>query len=255
MLRPTAVTEGTPLENPSRVASLASHLGVAGVLALALGVIAIHLRAVSPFLGFRIFLLGGLCGLLALLVGALGLWRTRASTGREGRGRALRGALLGAAVLGLIVASAGSARGLPRINDITTNPDDPPLFVHAGSLPGNEGHDLAYPGASFAEQQRAGYPDLAPIVLPVAPPEAFERARRAAEALGWQVTHADAAAGLLEATETSRIFRFVDDIVVRLRADGAGSVVDVRSKSRVGQGDMGANANRIRAFRSRITAS
>jgi uncharacterized protein (DUF1499 family) len=241
------------LENPSRVATLASHLGVAGVLALAVGVLAIQIRAVSPFVGFRLFLLGGLCGLLALLFGAVGLWRTRAAAGREGRGRALRGALLGAAILALIAASAGSARGLPRINDITTNLDDPPVFVHAGQLPGNEGRDLSYPAEAFAEQQRAGYPDLAPIVLGLGLPEAFERAKSAAEALGWKITHADPAAGVLEATETSRIFRFVDDICVRLRADGAGTIVDVRSKSRVGQGDMGANAKRIRAFRSRLT--
>jgi uncharacterized protein (DUF1499 family) len=242
------------LERPSRVATLASHLGLAGALAIALGVLGIQLGAASPFTGFRFFLLGGLCGLLAVLLGAVGLWRTRAAAGREGRGRALRGALLGAAILALIAASAGSARGLPRINDITTDPDDPPAFVHAGSLPGNQGRDLAYPGERFAEQQRAGYPDLAPIVLPMSVPEALARARSAAEALGWTITYEDPVAGWLEATETSRIFRFVDDICVRLRADGASTVVDVRSKSRVGQGDMGANARRIRAFRDRLTA-
>jgi len=242
------------LEIPSRVATLASHLGVAGLLAIGLGPLAIQAGVVSPFVGFRVFLLGGLCGLIALVLGSIGLWRTRAAAGREGRGRAMRGALLGVAILGLVAGAAGSARGLPRINDITTNPDDPPVFVHAGQLPGNDGRDLAYPGASFAEQQRAAYPDLAPIRLEMGLRDAFERAVHAAEALGWEVSYSDPPGGVLEATETSRIFRFVDDISVRLRADGAATLVDVRSKSRVGQGDLGANAKRIRAFRDRITA-
>ena len=57
----------------------------------------------------------------------------------------------------------------------------------------------------------------------------------------------------LEATETSELFRFKDDFVVRIRPfqDG-GSRIDVRSKSRDGKGDMGVNAKRIQAFFSRL---
>lgn len=242
------------MESPSRVATLASHLGVAGLLAILLGPLVIQAGLLSAFTGFRLFLVGGLCGLLALLLGLIGLWRTRAAAGREGRGRALRGALLGAAALAVIVLAAGSAGDLPRINDITTNPDDPPLFTHAAQLAGNEGRDLAYPGASFADQQRAGYPDLASLRLAAAPPDVFPRALAAAQALGWEITYQDADAGVFEATQTSRIFRFVDDICVRLRPDGDVTVVDVRSKSRVGRGDMGANAKRIRDFQTQLAA-
>jgi uncharacterized protein (DUF1499 family) len=240
------------VEIPSRFASFASHLGIAGVLAVVIGPLAIQLGAVSPFLGFRLFLFGGLCGLLALVLGLIGLWRTRATTGREGRGRALRGALLGAAILALIALAGSSGRSVPAINDITTNPDDPPAFAHAGQLPGNEGRDLSYP-PDFAARQRAGYPQLASIRLAANPSDAFQQCVRAAESLGWQITSSDPESGTLEATETSRIFRFVDDISVRVRPDGAGSLVDVRSKSRVGRGDMGANAKRIEAFGRKLT--
>jgi uncharacterized protein (DUF1499 family) len=65
---------------------------------------------------------------------------------------------------------------------------------------------------------------------------------------GWIVTNADLDSGRIEATATSRIFHFVDDVVIRVRPDGAGSRVDLRSRSRVGQSDLGANAERIRAF-------
>jgi uncharacterized protein (DUF1499 family) len=241
------------LEIPSRVATLASHLGVAGVLALVVGPLAIQLGALSPYVGFAIFAFGGLlCGLLALVLGMIGLWRTRATTGREGRGRALRGALLGAAIVALIAVAGSSGRSVPAINDITTNPDDPPAFTHAGQLPGNEGRDLSYP-SDFAAKQRAGYPNLAPIRLAASLPDAFQQCVRAAESLGWQITSSNPESGTLEATDTSRIFRFVDDISVRLRADGpSATVVDVRSKSRVGRGDVGANARRIEAFRKKL---
>ena len=56
------------------------------------------------------------------------------------------------------------------------------------------------------------------------------------------------AEGRMEATDTTRWFGFKDDVVVRVRPEGAGSRVDVRSVSRVGRGDVGANAARIRAF-------
>jgi uncharacterized protein (DUF1499 family) len=115
---------------------------------------------------------------------------------------------------------------------------------------------MAYP-ADFAAQQRAAYPDLAPISLKAPPGEALERARRAAESLGWEVAEVrppqnEDGEGRIEAHEVSGVFRFVDDVVVRVRPAPGGSRVDVRSKSRVGRGDMGANAGRIRAFRAAL---
>jgi uncharacterized protein (DUF1499 family) len=250
-----AQPEENAMETPSRIATIASHLGVAGLVLLGLGPLAIHLGAASPIQGFIVFGLGGLCGVLAFLLGLVGLWRTRPAASREGRGRALRGAVLGALALAVVLSGAGSGRGVPRINDITTNPDDPPGFANAGTLPGNEGRDLSYPGASFAAQQRSAYPDLAPIRLELSLRDSFDRAVRAAKALGWEVTYTNPAEGTLEATQTSRIFRFVDDVSVRMRLEGENAtVVDVRSKSRVGQGDMGVNAARIRAFRDKLTA-
>jgi uncharacterized protein (DUF1499 family) len=51
----------------------------------------------------------------------------------------------------------------------------------------------------------------------------------------------------VEATDTTFWFGFKDDVVVRVRAaeNGGGSIVDVRSVSRVGQSDLGLNAKRI----------
>ena len=117
----------------------------------------------------------------------------------------------------------------------------------------NRERSLAYPGEATASAQRAAYPDLTPIRVAAPPPEAFARALAAAEAEGWEITYREPGSGSFEALERSRIFHFVDDVVVRVRPAAGGSVIDVRSKSRDGRGDLGINAARIRAFRDAIT--
>ncbi len=243
------------METPSRVATLAAALGLAAAVAFILGPAAIQIGAVSPFVGFRIFGLGLLLGVLALVFGAAGLWRTRAAAGRHGRRRAVVGMGLGLTIVTIVVLAAGSAGNVPIINDVTTDPKDPPVFTAAQQIEANHDRDLGYPGDDVARQQRAGYPDLAPIHLNDPPDSAFARAERAAAALNWEITVRDPTTGVFEAVEVTRIFRFVDDIVVRVRMspDGNASVVDVRSKSRDGRGDIGANAARIRAFRDALS--
>ena len=119
----------------------------------------------------------------------------------------------------------------------------------AGAQPANRGRDLAYPGESFAAQQRRGYPDLATLDRVATPQETFADALAAADRLGWVIVAGDPARLRFEAYEETSFFHFVDDVVVRVRPDSSGgSLVDVRSKSRDGQGDIGANAARIRAF-------
>ena len=70
----------------------------------------------------------------------------------------------------------------------------------------------------------------------------------AAEELGWEVVARDGDALAFYARDETGLFRFVDDVVVRVRPDGAGAKIDVRSKSRDGRGDMGTNAKRIRSL-------
>jgi len=240
------------MDPKARSASISKWLGLAAVIALGIGPLLARSGLATPFVSFRIFGLGLLLGLLALLVGFVGLVQTRPSTGRGGRSDAFSGMVLGVIPVVVVAIAVGSSGGGPMINDITTNPEDPPVFENAPSLEPNRERDMSYPGASFAEQQRAGYPDLVPIRI-AAPAEAvFERCLATAEELGWDVTVSDATSRTFEARDVTNVFRFVDDIAVRIRAGGDASVVDIRSKSRDGKGDMGANAARIRAFRDAI---
>jgi uncharacterized protein (DUF1499 family) len=234
------------------MARLSFPIGVGGVALLLAGPLAALAGLLTPLWGFRLFLLGGLLGLAALLVAAVHLFRTRPASGRDGRGGAWSGGAIGLAILLALAAAGAPGLWLPPINDITTDPSDPPVFVAALDVEANRGRDMRYPGEVFATRQRAAYPDLAPIELPHPPDQALFHTVSAINQLGWHVTRLDIGAREAEATDTSRIFRFVDDVVVRARPSESGSIVDARSKSRDGTGDLGANATRIRALRETL---
>jgi uncharacterized protein (DUF1499 family) len=136
----------------------------------------------------------------------------------------------------------------PLINDITTTPDDPPSFRRATLLPENRGRDMTYPNVNISRQRKA-YPDLKPVVRADPPETAYDAVLAAARRMPrWNVIAADATARVIEAVTTTGLMRFKDDVVIEVRPKGAGSAVHMRSKSRSGKGDFGANAKRIRAF-------
>ena len=160
------------------------------------------------------------------------------------------GAMAAAAPLMLFLQAVGA----PRINDISTDTADPPPLVTTLQMRSEAVTPPAYPGKVVADQQHQAYPDVASIVLSVAPDEAFRKVDAVVTAMGWDVVARAPAEGRIEAIDTSLWFGFHDDIVVRIRPAGAGSRIDIRSKSRVGRSDLGANAHRIRTFTSKLTA-
>jgi len=222
-------------------------LGILAVVAIVVGPALAHYAVVPPLAGFAMFALGGILAILVALVSLVQLVR--------GRGLTLGGAL--ALVAGVFFfALMGRGRGAPRINDFTTDLDDPPTYVAAGNVPANAGRDMAYP-RDFAAEQRQCCADLHPARVAAPPAQAYERALAVAKAMPhWEVTRADPSSGTIEVVATSELFRFRDDVVLRVRPtpDG-GSKVDVRSKSRDGKGDLGANAARIRDVVGRIEAA
>lgn len=237
----------------STLATIAYGLAVLALVAVVGGPLAIHAGVASPFVGFRIFGLALVACVPILLLSLSAYLLARRAGADAGRAVALRAAWLSGLLVVGFLALALPARQVPPINDITTDPTDPPAFQEAVRAPENAGSDLSYPPDFFAQQQPA-YPDLGPIAVAMPPAEAYAAAQKAAATLGFEVVRSDPAGLSFEATQTSKIFRFVDDVVVRIRPEGEGSRVDVRSRSRVGKSDVGANAARIRAFGKALTA-
>lgn len=135
----------------------------------------------------------------------------------------------------------------PRIHDITTDTADPPVFAMAASQRGDGANPLTIKPEVIAQQQ-AAYADLAPVQSSLNPAAAFERALQIAQEMEWAIYHQNETAGVIEAVATTGIMLFKDDVVIRIRPDAGGSVIDLRSVSRVGESDLGANAARIRSF-------
>ncbi|MEX2496224.1 MAG: DUF1499 domain-containing protein [Woeseia sp.] len=168
---------------------------------------------------------------------------------REGKAATL----LAAFVIGLAAAwlpwqSYRTVRSLPYIHDITTDTRHPPEFVDIAPLRATAPNPVKYPGEETAEQQREAYPHLRPLELDLPPAKAFDRALDTATRQGWEIVAAVPEEGRIEATATTFWFGFKDDVVIRVTPAGDGSRIDVRSKSRVGRSDVGANAARIRDF-------
>jgi uncharacterized protein (DUF1499 family) len=145
------------------------------------------------------------------------------------------------------------AKAVPPIHDISTDLGDPPAFVALMPVRTQAPNGAAYGGPDIAAQQQKAYPDIVPKTISAPPREAMQRALDAARSLGWEVVASDSTAGRIEATDTTRWFGFKDDVVIRIRPEGTGSRVDVRSVSRVGRSDVGANAARIREYLAKLT--
>lgn len=222
------------------VSRLAFYFGMAAVVGFAGGPLLAHFGITSPMVGFALFALGGLLGIAALIAGVA------ATVHGDGYGIGL---VAGTLVTVAFVMVAASGRRYPPINDITTDTVSPPQFMRAPSLAGNGGRDMTYVRAAFAPQQQAAYPDLTPLAINAAPDEVFKRVEAAARRMpDWEITRDDAAGRAIEGVATSRVFRFKDDFVIEVRPQDNASTVQMRSRSRDGKGDVGANAARIRAF-------
>jgi len=156
--------------------------------------------------------------------------------------------LLAVGTAAVPLAMQRTGRSVPAIHDITTDTERPPEFVALRAIRDRAPNGVVYGGASVATEQKRAYPDLTSVRLSMPPDRAFALVEATAKSLGWDVASAAPAEGRLEATDTTRWFGFKDDVVVRVVPAAEGSLVDIRSVSRVGRSDLGANARRVRAF-------
>jgi uncharacterized protein (DUF1499 family) len=195
--------------------------------------------------------------LAAVILSVVGIVATQRQQRSRGLGRGIAGLGVALVVLMFPVVVAVNGRGTAPIHDVTTDTVNPPEFVAVLPIRAQTGalNPVEYGGPRVAALQQRSFPDIKPLRLDAEPTAAFDRALAAVRAMNWELVAADPAAGRIEATDTTTLFGFKDDVVVRVRPDGMGSRIDVRSLSRVGGGDLGTNAKRVRAYLQRLAAT
>ena len=203
--------------------------------------------------GFSLLRWAAYGGIAAALVAAVAVVRARPGGPRRGFVAAFAALVIGLLVIGIPWQQQRLARSVPPIHDITTDVNNPPQFVAVAPLRADAPNPIEYEGAEIARQQQQAYPDLRPVLLDMPLDRAFQRALDVAEDQGWEIVEANPSQGRIEATDRTFWFGFYDDVVIRLTPVEGRTVLDVRSKSRVGRGDVGANARRIREYLADVT--
>jgi len=231
-----------PSRGSSRLLTALTYLALTLLLALPLAVLMV--RAGLWQEGLLLYAVSCLAAaiVLLLLMVLLALPKYRQRSRQIGLGVLL--VLPGTLLFLSVLATQGD---YPAIHDITTDLNDPPVFTHAPDLRGPDSNSLAVKPDTLGVQREA-YPDLASLRSERTVSNAYRHALEVAAGLGWDIVWQSPESGYIEAVETTAIMAFKDDIAIRIRSTAEGSVIDLRSVSRVGVGDIGAHAQRIRAF-------
>lgn len=244
-------------EDPvSRAAVWSRRLGWFSLAVLGVAVLAFRgaepsEQGLAPILGAYVFVGASL---LLAIIAFVRIWQA----GHRGIAMAAQAFLLSLVLLAPAAYGVFKLATLPRLNDVSTDVDDPPAFSRSRVvLDARKGRIPPDVPAERRRAQRQAYPKAVPIVLELPAEIAFEIARKAAVNRGWQVLEAmrpggRTGAGRIEAVARTRILRFSDDITIRVRPRADGSRIDIRSASRLGSHDLGANAARIAAFAEEV---
>jgi len=241
--------ESATIVKGSKACMWAIRLAGAGVIIMILSVIGAR-AGLSPFTAMGGTGLAGLLFIIGSITAVVGLIRSSGTAGGRSAPLTWLSVLLGIAT----VANLGmnmSGGGAP-IHDISTDLNNPPEFVAVAELRSPQENPVEYTGGDTAELQRAAYPDIETIVLLDPISLVYQESLTVAKDMGWEIVAEDETNHRIEATATTPFVGFKDDVVIRIRAEGDETLVDVRSKSRIGRGDMGVNAKRVRAFRDQL---
>jgi len=236
-------------EPPSRLAIWARRIAVFSLAVAALAIIIerADLLDIEPVLvTFGAALVLAMLAILLAFASFVALW----INGGPGFAQAITAVLIGTALLGYPGYLGYKGYGLPAIKDITTDPIDPPRFeVVARLRPPNSS---LYPGLATAELQKEAWPDIEPLLVTASAKAAFDGAMAVITKRKWRIVDSRAPLpnreGHIEAIARTPIMGFRDDVAVRIRATRDGAKIDIRSASRYGTSDFGANATRVLAL-------
>lgn len=242
------------LETNSRKGSRLSGIGIwtalIGVVLVALSGLGARAGVLSPFASMGAYAGGSLLLLVALITAGLGLIRSGGDGGTASKGGTWLALLASLAITANNGFVMNQGRGAPGIHDISTDTDDPPAFVAVAALREADARNnpADYSGPETAAAQKLAFPDLQPLYVSKPADTVFAAVRATVAEKDWTLVDANEGEGRIEATAETGWVRFKDDVVIRVRSENGQTRVDVRSKSRVGRGDMGVNARRVRDF-------
>jgi uncharacterized protein (DUF1499 family) len=200
------------------------------------------LGLMNAFLAMRIALIVGAVAILLALIQVVFMRKT------------ISWPVTGIAVLCAAVAifmplsMMNKVKSVPPIHDVTTDLVNPPKFVAILALRADAANPAAYQGEDIASQQRTAYPELQTQTYQQTTEQVFDAALTTVMDMGLKVVTSDKTLGLIEAYDTTTWFGFIDDVVIRIQSAEQMTMLDARSKSRVGMSDLGKNAERLNAL-------
>ena len=236
-------------EPVSSLATWARNLAVFSLVAVLVSIAIVRFGFLEVKPALATFFGALACAGLSILTGFaafVAIWQN----GSRGMGRILLAFLISTVVLAYPAYLGLQYRKLPAIHDITTDPIDPPRFEALARLRTGEGANTAvYAGLYSAEQQRLAWPDIETVELEVPALRAYEVTLALVNKRKWRVVDERPPQprrdGRIEAIAQTPIMGFREDVSIRIRQDGEGSRVDIRSSSRYFESDLGSNASRV----------
>jgi len=246
---------------PTLLAVWASRVALFSVVTLVITAVLHRLLSlptpVAMTIATGVFIAAASALAMAVIAG-LDIW----VTGRQGAARVVLASVVSLVLLAIPASVAVLSLNWPAITDVTTDLSEPPEFTEAKSVRAATGglgiNPVAYPGARFANQQIAHYPDLKSLVVPRPPEQAYELVLQALAKQRHQTTFEAppdseaGGAGFVEYSDRTLVLGLTDDVVIRVLPEGEGSRIDVRSSSRYGSNDFGGNAERVRLLLKEI---
>jgi len=235
-----------PFEREARTAPWSLRLALLPIPLLIVAVVMHRYGQIDTVPLFLLIAIAWALALAALVLGGLAMRRIWID-GVRGFAPALTGSLLAIAILAVPGLMVEEMIRLPRLADISTDLNDPPELAPSAQA--------AHPSPDVVsnDEQAKAYPDILSRHYPVSPARVYDAATALMTARGWTISKAvppdiESADASIEAVARTLVLALPADVALRIVADDDGSLVDMRSASRIGSHDLGDNARRIRAF-------
>ena len=229
---------------PSKTARWLKKITIALFLLLPLGALGTKFGLWPFTVGLLLFALSVLGSVIILVINLI--WNFR-KPGPANRKIILITSIIALAPLVVALLAMRNSAGGPIIHDISTDLISPPEFI-AGKIERGEDSNAKQRTSDDLRIQQEVYSDIKPITSALTTDQAFKKAVRIRRQLGWDIYAEAPNEGRIEAVDTTFWFGFKDDIVIRVQPANDVSRIDLRSVSRVGRGDLGANAKRVSSF-------